>query len=89
MTSLERIHLSGQLATEADTILLWLDNNPGVLPELREESLRRHANLMNAADLGLWKQHRQLEQLAGEVQRLRLEGESLRKRLDQLIETIL
>jgi len=89
MTSLERIHLSGRLATEADTILLWLDLNPGKLPAKREESLRRHANLMNEADLGLWKQHRQMEQMMVEIKRLRLEADALRKRFDKLAETIL
>tara|TARA_X000001316_G_C920301_1_gene34488 strand:+ start:1492 stop:1626 length:135 start_codon:yes stop_codon:yes gene_type:complete len=44
---------------------------------------------MNEADLGLWKQHRQMEQMMVEIKRLRLECDAVRKRFDKLTETIL
>lgn len=89
MTFPQYLDLISRLGIRRAEIDLFLLMDGDKLPAERLENMKRISELLGEADYALYQLQRRVELLAGELHNRELELKNAKRRIDQLIETII
>ena len=89
MTFAEYLHLVNRLGIRRAEIDLWILDKGHLLAPRRRQVMTEIAELMGEADVALYKLQRRVELLSAELHNRELELKESRRRLDNIMQTIL